>query len=261
MCSYVQFSKGADHVAGYGEYENDSVTRQFIINENTPFIVSETYGKIRANLVTALKAAGNKSFVITSQCRSEGKTTTAINLSIMLSRLEKRVLLIDGDLRRSGVDSMLRLKNRLGLSNILLGECDIYDGINPEVRKDFHVITSGPLPSNPADLIGNGNFDKLLGLLRDYYDYIVIDTPPLCIANDALIYSGRTAGTALVVRENKTTHNDIRNALSAISLSGTPLLGVIKTHCYIKYDKSSDYKSAILENAADPDEDFESDDI
>ena len=67
MCSYVYFSKGADHVAGYGEYENDSVTRQFIINENTPFIVSETYGKIRANLVTALKAAGNKSFVITSQ--------------------------------------------------------------------------------------------------------------------------------------------------------------------------------------------------
>ena len=246
-------------MAGYEEYENDSVTRQFIINENTPLIVSETYGKIRTNIVSALKASGEKAFVVTSQCRGEGKTTTAANLAIMLSRLDKRVLLIDGDLRSPGLHSVLRLKNHFGLSSILSGECDVYDGINIDVRNNLHVITSGALPSNPADILGKGNIERLLKLLRNFYDYIVIDSPPLCIANDAMLFSSSTAGTALVVRENKTTHNDIKNALSTLSLSGARLLGVIKTHCALKHGRFSDYGLPVTEGKAEPDEDFEFD--
>ncbi|MBR5091780.1 MAG: hypothetical protein IK093_20350, partial [Ruminiclostridium sp.] len=83
----------------------------------------------------------------------------------------------------------------------------------------------------------------------DYYDYIVIDTPPLCIANDSLLFGGFTGGTALVLRENKTTHTELKNALSTISLSKAKFLGVIKTYCSMKYDKSSDYKSSVEENA------------
>ncbi len=246
-------------MAGYEEYENDSVTRQFIINENTPLIVSETYGKIRTNIVSALKASGEKAFVVTSQCRGEGKTTTAVNLAIMLSRLDKRVLLVDADLRYPEIHSVLRLKNRFGLSSILSGDCDVYDGINADVRNNLHVITSGPLPSNPADILGKGHFERLMRLLRDFYDYIVIDTPPLCIANDATLISGSTAGTALVIRENKTTHTDIKNALSTISLSGARLLGVIKTYCTLKYGRFSDYGDSRRETKPEREEDFEFD--
>lgn len=243
--------KGEPFLAGFDEYSADSVTRQFIINENTPFIISETYGKIRTNLISAMKEQGYNGAVITSQCRGEGKTTTAINLGISISRLEKRVLLIDADLRRPGAHTLLRLKNRLGLSSILLGECDVYSGINPEVRNNFHVMTAGRLPQNPAELLGGADMERLVRLLYEFYDYIIIDTPPLCIAGDSLLFRGYTAGAALVVRENKTTHSELSDALTAINVSRTNLLGVIKTHCILKYDKSSDYRSSVPEDEED----------
>lgn len=218
---------------GYG-----SVTRQFILNENTPYVISDTYGKIRANLMSAINSAKFRSVVITSQCREEGKTTTAINLAIMISRLDKRVLLIDADMRRPAVHDMLRLKNRLGLSSILNGDCDVYSGINADVRSGFHVITSGPAVENPADLLGSSDMERLIGLLYGYYDYIIIDTPPLCIANDAMLFGSCTGGLALVVREGKTTHRELKTALSTISLSRSDFFGIIKTHCRMKYKSS-----------------------
>ncbi len=238
-------------MAPFGIPDSDSVTRQFILNENTPFIITETYSSIRTNLIAATRNSPYKGIVITSQCRNEGKTTTAVNLAIMMSRLDKRVLLIDADLRRSGVHSVLRLKNRLGLTSILRGECDVYSALNKDIRNNFHVITTGKLPKNPADIIASTDMERLIRLLYEFFDYIIIDTPPLCVANDALLFGGFTAGAALVVRENKTTHSDLDAALSTISLSKTNLLGVIKTYCNVKYDKASDYRSAIAENIAE----------
>ena len=225
----------------------DSVTRQFILNENTPFVINEAYSKIRTNLIAALGNDPYRSIVITSQCREEGKTTTAINIALMFSRLGKRVLLIDADLRRSGVHDMLRLKNHYGLSTILTGDSDVYSGICLEVRKNFHVMPAGPRAASPSDLLGSAVTERLIRLLYDYYDYLVIDTPPLCIANDSLLFGSFTGGTVLVLRENRTTHSELKAALSTISLSKAKFFGVIKTYCSAKYDKSSDYKSSMDE--------------
>ena len=93
--------------------------------------------------------------------------------------------------------------------------------------------------------------ERLVRLLYEFYDYIIIDTPPLCIAGDSLLFRGYTAGAALVVRENKTTHSELSDALTAINVSRTNLLGVIKTHCILKYDKSSDYRSSVPEDEED----------
>ena len=236
--------KGKLYLEGF-----DPITRQFILNENTPFIITESYSKIRTNIMAALNDSPYKSVVITSQCRDEGKTTTAINIALMFSRLDMRVLLIDADMRRSGVHDMLRLKNHFGLSTVLTGETDIYSGICTDVRKNFHVMPAGPGAANPSDLLAGAATERLVRMLYDYYDYIVIDTPPLCIANDSLLFGGYTGGTALVLRENKTTHAELQAALSTISLSKAHFIGVIKTYCSLRYDKSSDYKSSIEENA------------
>ena len=228
---------------------SEPVTRQFILNENTPFIITEAYSKIRANVIASLESCAYKSVVVTSQNRGEGKTTTAVNLAIMISRLEKRVLLIDADMRRAGIHDMLRLKNHFGLSTILTGESDVYSGICKEVRSNFHVMPAGPGVRSPSDMLGSAETERLVRLLYDYYDYIVIDTPPLCIANDSLLFGGFTGGTTLVVRENMTTHADLKAAMSTISLSKEKFFGIIKTYCSVKYDKRSDYKSSIEENA------------
>ena len=218
----------------------------------------EQYGRYKAkidlSLLSESKKANGKLILVTAISPTpagEGKTTTAINLGISISRLEKRVLLIDADLRRPGAHTLLRLKNRLGLSSILMGECDVYSGINPEVRNNFHVMTAGRLPTNPAELLGGADMERLVRLLYEFYDYIIIDTPPLCIAGDSLLFRGYTAGAALVVRENKTTHSELSDALTAINVSRTNLLGVIKTHCILKYDKSSDYRSSVPEDEED----------
>ena len=251
--SYARHSQTAERSEGALE-EFIPLTRQFILNENTPFVVNETYAKIRTNILSALDGSMYNSFVVTSQCRSEGKTTSAVNLSIMFSRLGKRVLLIDCDLRRSCLADMLRIKNRFGLSSILTGECDVYSGICADVRTDFHVITSGPFINNPSELLGGGNMERLVRMLYDYYDYIVLDTPPLCIANDAVLFGGYTGGVILVLRENKTTHKDMKTAVTTLKLSKARVLGVIKTYCAIKTSRRDEYKSTLAENAADLDE-------
>ena len=110
---------------------SDIVTRQFVLNENTPTVISDAYKKIRTNILSAMSECGHNCVAVTSQCKNEGKSTTASNLAITLSMLGKRTLLIDADLRRPSLHDIFRLKNRCGLSTALTGASDIYSAICP----------------------------------------------------------------------------------------------------------------------------------
>lgn len=245
--------KGATTLSAYYDNEADIVTRQFILNENTPQVISDAYKKIRTNILSAMTEKKLPCVVVSSQNKNDGKTTTASNLAITISMLGKRVLLIDADLRRPSINNLFRLKNRIGLSTVLKGESDILSAICPEVLRDFHVMTSGPVPDNPADILGSANMERLIRMLYKYYDCIIIDTPPLCVCNDSLLFNGYTAGLVLVIRENKTTYTDVRNALMSISLGKTPLIGAVKTYCANVRDEAADYRSIL--NAAENDDD------
>lgn len=242
----------------YEGFDAEIVTRQFILNENTPPRIAEVYKSIRANLMSAMTAKSLPSFAVTSQCKSEGKTTTAANLAISFSQLDKRVLLIDADMRRPSLHELFRLKNRYGLSTALSGTSDVFSAIRPDVLRNFHVMPSGIVPENPADLLGGRKMEQLIRMLYGYYDYIVIDAPPLCVANDALLFGGYTAGVLLVIRENKTTHTDLKKALATASLAKASLLGAVKTHCSDLRDEVSDYRNALA--AADSNDEDEDDD-
>ena len=99
--------------------------------------------------------------------------------------------------------------------------------------------------------------EQLIRMLYSYYHYIVIDTPPLCVANDALLFGGYTAGVVLVIRENKTTHADLKKALLTVSLAKANLIGAVKTHCSDLRDEVSDYRNALAAEDPDADEDEE----
>lgn len=232
---------------------SDIITRQFVLNENTPTVISDAYKKIRTNILSSMHERGFNCIAVTSQCKNEGKSTTSANLAITMSMLGKRTLLIDADLRRPSLHDIFRLKNRTGLSTALTGTSDVYSAICTEVLRDFHVMPSGPVPDNPADLLGSANMERLIRLLYKFYDCIIIDTPPLCVANDALMFGEFTAGVVLVVRENKTTHQDLKNALLTISLAKSDLIGVVKTHCAAVRDEAADYRT-ILSAHSDNDE-------
>ncbi len=244
-------------MAVYYDDDEDIITRQFILNENTPTVISDAYKQIRTNILSAMKERGYNCIAVTSQNKNDGKTTTVSNLAITLSMLGKRVLLIDGDLRRPSLHNLFRLKNRFGLSTALTGASDILSSICPEVLRDFHVMPSGPVPDNPADIMGGANMERLIRMLYKYYDCILIDTPPLCVANDALLFNGYTAGIVLVVRENKTNYNDVKNALLSISLGKTHLIGAVQTHCSVYNDAAADYRTILSTEETDDEDDEE----
>lgn len=206
-------------------------SRKYILNDKTKFIITEAYKSARTNLMFSLSTSDNKVMTFTSASPAEGKSTTCINMAISLATTGAKVLLIDSDMRKPTMHSLLRIDKSRGLSSILSGMCTVAEAINSNVRENLDVIVAGPIPPNPAELIGSPNTAELLAVLRKHYDYICIDTPPVNVVSDSQLYNSLVAGIVFVIRDEVTTHNDLQRALRSISLANGKVLGFIKTAC------------------------------
>ncbi len=223
----------------YGYYgSNDNADsnrkRQYIINEKTPFVISESYKTARTNLFFALSKCTSRAVVVTSCSPGEGKSTTCANLAITLGLTGEKTLLIDADLRKPTIHSLFALKNRTGLAETLTGKCSVRDAINAGVRTKLDVMTAGMIPPNPSELLGSDNMYDLVSLLHDYYDYILIDSPPVNVVTDSQLLNPVAAGILFVARESVTTHSALKKAMQSIELADGHVLGVIKTGCELK---------------------------
>ncbi|MBE6766693.1 MAG: CpsD/CapB family tyrosine-protein kinase [Clostridia bacterium] len=199
--------------------------------QNTPnvtahFAVVEAYKMIRTNLLFLLSQTNEKIITVSSSIAGEGKSTTAINIAVAFSQLGSRVLLIDSDMRKPSVHKKLRLSNKVGISSLLVGFSQFEETVN-HINDNFDVITSGPTPPNPSELLGSDKMASLLKELNEKYDYIVLDTPPVNIVPDALVVAPHTAGIVFVVRDFITTHEQFQKALSSIEFAGVRFLGSI----------------------------------
>ena len=197
-----------------------------ILNQDAPFAIVEAYKSIRTNMKFVLSSSEGKVIVVTSSMPAEGKSTTAINIGIAFSEMGQKVLLIEGDLRKPTVYKKLKLNNSKGLSSILVGFCKLREAVK-NVYPNFDVLTAGPIPPNPSELLASANMTTLLEGLKEYYDYIIIDTPPLNVVSDPLVLAPKTDGVVLVVREGMTTHDHLKKALESIEFAGAKLLGTI----------------------------------
>ena len=216
-----------------------------------PFSVVESYKSIRTNLMFMLPKEANIGNVIaiTSPNASEGKSTTAVNIAIAFSQLEKRILLIDGDMRRSSVHKKLKLENETGLSNVLAGFCT-FDEAVVNVSSRFHVLTAGKNPPNPSELLDSDKFKELIDLLRSKYAYIIIDTPPVNVVSDALVIAPNTEGLLMVIRDGATPNYAIKRAITMAEFAKVKILGAVmnganprsgKRYIYRKYSYRSQY--------------------
>lgn len=196
------------------------------ISSQAPFAVVEAYKNIRIRLLYTLENMQGKVIAFTSPNVSEGKSTTAVNMAITLSQLNKKILLIDGDIRRATVHKKLKLENKKGLSNILARECQFEEAVN-SYNPYLDVLTSGSVVINPSDLIGSTDFDKLVEKIREEYDYIIIDTPPVNIVSDALAISKKCDGVVLVARISYTTYAQLKTAKNALNALDINVLGTI----------------------------------
>jgi len=215
-----------------------------------PFAVVEAYKRIRTNLTFLLAQNDeNHAIVITSANASEGKSTTCANLGVAFSQLEKRVLIIDADMRRASLHKKFKLQNTVGLSNVLSGMVSFEEAVM-QVNKNLYFVTAGDIPPNPSELLGSKRFLDLLDYVNEHYDLIIIDSPPLNVVSDALVIAPNTAGAILIVHDGFTPHYSIKKAMDAIQFANAKLLGVIMNgansylkgkYTYRRYKYSKNY--------------------
>ena len=199
------------------------------LNEKTPFSIREAYKYIRTNLLFALAPIGKKIIVISSAMPNEGKSMTSGNLAIALVQTSAKVLLIDGDLRKPVLHRFFEVDNTRGLSNLLVGFDSVADSVQRGVVKNLDLITAGSLPPNPTELLGSKNMQLFLQKMEEYYDYIIIDSPPVNLVADAVVLAQLAAGILLVARAQETTTDDLDNALAAIVTANGNVLGLVVT--------------------------------
>ena len=195
---------------------------------NSKSVASESFRTLRSNIQFSNFGKNIKIIVVTSANPNEGKSEISLNLSAVLAQQGKKVILIDADMRKPTQHKLIEKRNKTGLSKLLLGEIS-EDAINHLTFGDVEldVLTSGPVPPNPAEMLTSSVMEEILGTCVDNYDYIIIDTPPLLAATDAQILSRVADATLLVVDMKVCKRNQIIEARKRLDNVGANFLGVV----------------------------------
>jgi non-specific protein-tyrosine kinase len=171
-----------------------------------------------------------RSIVVTSSIPDEGKTTTAINLSIVLAQSGVRVLLIEADLRRPKISQYLGVESAVGLTNVLVGRTELHDAVQTWGRSgELKVLPSGPPPPNPSELLGTQGMADLIRELERDYDLVLIDAPPLLPVTDAAVIAGSASGAVMVVRHGHCRRDQLSSAVRSLHAVDATLYGVVLT--------------------------------
>jgi capsular exopolysaccharide synthesis family protein len=205
---------------------SDTTALAMITDVRSP--IAEAYRHLRTSLLLSSAGQPPKTILVTSSQPSEGKTTTAINTAFMLAQTGAEVLIIDCDLRRPRLHAHFGAPNSKGLTNWLSGETDIDALIQTyEQHANLKFLTSGPVPPNPAELLGSDEMRKLLGILSERFTHIVIDSPPAISFTDASILSTMVDGVVLVVHGGRSSRAVVRRAKQQLLDVGAHIFGIV----------------------------------
>jgi capsular exopolysaccharide synthesis family protein len=218
-----------------GELGVDGAGKRRVVLEADPHSPhAEAYRKLRTNLQfldVARREDGARRrrpvLAVTSSLAGEGKSTVAMNLAVALAETSARVLLVDADLRRPSIATRLGLEGAAGLTTVLLDQAALSDVVQPWGRTDLEVLTSGPLPPNPTELLSSAAMHRLLGELREHYDFVVVDCPPVLPVADGAIVSQLVDGTILLANVTKVRRHQLGETLRNLAQVDAPVLGVV----------------------------------
>jgi receptor protein-tyrosine kinase len=193
--------------------------------------------------------------VITSAIAGEGKTSTSTNLAVALAQAGRRVLLIDGDLRRPRVAALLGLESSVGLTTVLVGRTKLEESIQRHQASGVYFLAGGPTPPNPTEVLQSQATHELLAKLRAAYDAVIIDAPPLLPVADAAILGTAADGAIMVTRHGKTHREELEAATQRLEKVGARLFGTVVNmipkrsggsysyYYYYEYDTSTPRKT------------------
>ncbi|PAV31101.1 capsular biosynthesis protein [Virgibacillus profundi] len=205
----------------------NSKVRHLIAKLNPKSPITEQYRTVRTNLQFASVDEELTSMLVTSSGPGEGKSMTTANLAVVYAQQGKKVLLIDADLRKPTVHYTFRLDNLRGLSNILVGGSTLIEAINQTDVDNLDVISCGPIPPNPAELLASRKMKQVLTEAKMSYDIVIFDTPPVLAVTDAQILANIVDGSLLVVRSKHTEIEAATRAKEALEPASAKLLGTV----------------------------------
>lgn len=219
------------------------------LHKNLEFTATEQYKLLRTNLDFTLPEGETCPVIgVTSSMRGEGKSTTAVNLSYVLAEKGNKVLLVDGDLRIPSVAKKMDIKSSPGLTDLLMGKGANLSDFQSELYKNWYILPSGDIPPNPSELLGSRRMETVLKELKEAFDYIIIDLPPVNIVSDALSISSLITGMIVVIREDYTEKKELERCIRQLKLSNVNVLGCVLNEAksgngsYGKYRKYKYYK-------------------
>lgn len=215
--------RSAPHIVGQ---------RNGLVGGNISFAGSEAYKLLRTKLQFSFAGdEGSRVIGVSSALGGEGKSLSSVNLAYSLSELGKRVILIDCDMRRPTLAEKLKIKKKPGISSYLTGQSELVSLVQPcgieGDEKAFHVITAGQNPPNPSELLSSARMRDALQALRQFYDYVILDLPPVSEVSDAMTIANETDGTLLVVRENYCDRMVLTQAIRQFEYINAKILGVV----------------------------------
>lgn len=191
--------------------------------------IAEAFRKLRTNLQFLSIDNPPRVILVTSSTPSEGKSTSAINTALALAEAGHKVLLVDGDLRRPVLHKYLDLVGSVGFSTVLSGGSTLEDALQETSFPGLTVLTSGPIPPNPSELVGSLRAKKLLSELREKYDYVIVDSAPLLAVTDAAVLAAGADGVLIMTRFGQTKREQLAHAVGSLEDVGATILGAVFT--------------------------------
>ena len=199
-----------------------------MVGPDAPFQFVEAYKSLRTNLEFLSASSGCKVILITSSVPEEGKSNVAINLATTMAAGGKKVVLVDGDLRKGSLSRYLHLnRNRPGISNVVANQCTLTDALVRFKNVQFTLLPVGPLPPNPSEMLATTAVEALFKGLREYYEYVIVDTPPVSVVTDAAVMCRFADGAILVVRPGVTTTQGAQLSKKNLEAVHAHILGVV----------------------------------
>lgn len=245
----IPASRGGARLKGIPQAANPSPseTTALAMIDDVRSPIAESYRHLRTSLLLSSAGQPPKTILVTSSQPSEGKTTTAINTAFMLAQTGAEVLIIDCDLRRPRLHAQFEVPNARGLTTWLSGEKDLDNILQVHAKcPNLKILTSGPVPPNPAELLGSEEMRRLLGHLGERFAHIIIDSPPAISFTDASILSTMVDGVMLVVHGGRSSRAVVRRAKQQLLDVGAHIFGVVLNN--VKLESQDYYYSGYYSN-------------